>query len=141
MWLIIFAAQATRELATGGPASPLTVAVSYIILLLLLAIIFLAYPGFRVIFHNHFETSHRFLGWTATALVWVQVISLINDYRSPTKSLGQAVVRAAPFWLALILTVSIILPWLRLRKVPVQSVVLSKHAVRMYFDYGTLTGN
>lgn len=31
---------------------------------------------------------------------------------------------------------SIILPWLRLRRVPVRSVVLSDHAVRLYFDYG-----
>lgn len=97
----------------------------------------MAWPRFRQMFHNRFEASHRFLGWTATALVWVQVVSLINDYRLPGESLGQAVVQAAPFWLAVVLTASIILPWLHLRKVPVKSVVLSKHAVRLYFDYGT----
>ena len=32
---------------------------------------------------------------------------------------------------------SIILPWVRLRKVPVRAEVLSNHAVRLYFDYGT----
>lgn len=36
------------------------------------------------------------------------------------------------------MTASLILPWLRLRKVPVRSVVLSDHAVRLYFDYGKL---
>ncbi|KZV65298.1 nonribosomal peptide synthetase 12 [Peniophora sp. CONT] len=137
LWLIIFTAQATQELATGGPASPLTVAISYCILLLLVGIIALAWPRFRQMFHNRFEASHRFLGWTATALVWVQVVSLINDYRLPGESLGHAIVQAAPFWLAVVLTASIILPWLHLRKVPVKSVVLSKHAVRLYFDYVT----
>lgn len=34
------------------------------------------------------------------------------------------------------MTLSIILPWVRLRKVPVRAVVLSSHAVRLYFDYG-----
>ncbi|VDC04455.1 unnamed protein product [Peniophora sp. CBMAI 1063] len=134
LWLIIFSAQATREVIVGGPASPLTVAISYCILFLLLIILVLAYPRFRQAFHNHFEASHRFLGWTATALLWVQVVSLINDYRPPSMSLGNALVQSAPFWLALILTLSLMIPWIRLRKVPVQSVVLSKHAVRIYFE-------
>lgn len=34
------------------------------------------------------------------------------------------------------MTGSIILPWIRLRKVPVRAEVLSSHAVRLYFDYG-----
>ena len=33
------------------------------------------------------------------------------------------------------MSISIILPWLRLRKVPVRAEVLSSHAVRLYFDY------
>lgn len=136
MWLVVFTAQATRELMNGGPASPLTVAISYCILSLLLVILVLAYPRFRLVFHDYFEASHRFLGWITTALVWVQVVSLANDYRSPSESLGRALSRAAPFWLPLIMTVSIILPWIRLRKVEVKSVVLSKHAVRIYFDHG-----
>lgn len=61
---------------------------------------------------------------------------LIKDYQEPGQTLGQAVVRAPPFWLVLIMTFSIILPWLRLRKVPVRSEVLSDHCVRLYFDYG-----
>jgi hypothetical protein len=35
------------------------------------------------------------------------------------------------------MTVSIIFPWLKLRKVSVRSEVLSNHAVRLYFDYVT----
>lgn len=35
------------------------------------------------------------------------------------------------------LTLSIILPWTKLRKVDVRSEVLSNHAIRLYFDYVT----
>ena len=49
---------------------------------------------------------------------------------------GNAVVRSAPFWLITVMTISIIIPWLRLRKLEVRCEVLSKHALRMYFDYG-----
>lgn len=65
-----------------------------------------------------------------------QVILLVNDYKSSTETLGHAVAQSAPFWLTLILTISIILPWARLRKVPVRSEVLSAHCVRLFFDYG-----
>jgi len=152
VWLILFTVQATRELVTGGYASILTVAVTYCVLALLLLIVGLAYPAFRQKQHNRFEASHRFFGWSATALVWVQVrhviyyimiwlthmqvVSLVNDYRLPGQTLGHALVHAAPFWLVTVLTASIILPWIRLRKVPVRSVVMSKHAIRLYFDYG-----
>jgi hypothetical protein len=94
-----------------------------------------------------------FMGWTATALVWAQVstsgmittsfltcgnqvILLINDYKAPGQRLGDALKAAVPFWLVVIMTASIILPWTRLRRVPVRSEVLSSHAVRLYFDYG-----
>lgn len=69
-------------------------------------------------------------------LVWFQVVLLTNDYRIPGQTLGQALIGAPPFWLLVILTLSIILPWVRLRKVPVRAEVLSSHAIRLYFDYG-----
>ncbi|KAI0057826.1 nonribosomal peptide synthetase 12 [Artomyces pyxidatus] len=142
VWLILFTVQATREVVNGGPASIPTVAITYCILALLLGIVTLAHPKVRSLYHNHFEVAHRFLGWSATALVWCQVILLTNDYRRPDQTLGQALIRSAPFWLVLVMSMSIILPWIRLRKVPVRAVVLSNHAVRLYFDYVTpITGS
>ena len=106
--------------------------------MLLIGIVCLAYPPFRIAHHDTFERSHRFLGWSATGLVWAQVVLLTNDYRAPGETLGHALAHAPPFWLVVVMTCSIILPWIRLRKVPVRAVVLSKHAVRLYFDYGML---
>ncbi|KAH9947577.1 hypothetical protein B0H21DRAFT_737879 [Amylocystis lapponica] len=135
VWLILFVAQATREFVQKQEITVPTLVVSYIILALLLGMITLAHPKLRARHHDTFEVTHRFAGWTAVALVWAQVVLLINDYREPGQTLGTSVVRSPPFWLVLILTSSIILPWLRLRKVPVQAEVLSDHAVRLYFDY------
>ncbi len=130
-----------------------TVSLTYIDLAFLVAIIVFAYPTFRIKRHDAFERMHRFMGWTATALVWsqvrfsfthpstfvvtnwFQVVVLTNDYKGD-KSLGHALVHSAPFWLMMVLSWSLILPWTKLQKVPVRSVVLSNHAVRLFVDYG-----
>ncbi|EPT05300.1 hypothetical protein FOMPIDRAFT_1112253 [Fomitopsis schrenkii] len=135
VWLVLFVGQATREVIKKEKTSIATLTVSYVILALLVAMIIFAYPKFRARHHDAFEMIHRFCGWTAVALLWAQVILLVNDYKSSTETLGHAVAQSAPFWLTLILTISIILPWARLRKVPVRSEVLSAHCVRLFFDY------
>ncbi|KLO16789.1 nonribosomal peptide synthetase 12 [Schizopora paradoxa] len=137
VWLVYFTGQATSEFVHGGRTSLLTLVLSYWILFLLIGIVIFAFPKVRSVAHDKFERTHRFLGWSATAFVWAQVVSLINDYRAPGESLGHALVMAPPFWLVVVLTMSIILPWIRLRKVPVRAEVLSTHAVRLYFDYVT----
>ncbi|KAJ6559186.1 nonribosomal peptide synthetase 12 [Mycena vulgaris] len=138
VWLALFCGQATREAVRGGEthASVATVAISYSILLLLFGIVVFAHPLMRSKRHDHFERVHRYFGWTSIILVWCQVVMLTNDYRGP-QSLSRALVHSAPFWMLIVMTGSIILPWLRLRKVPVRSEVLSKHAVRLYFSYST----
>lgn len=91
VWLGLFTGQATRELLNAGPVSQrfisenlclipesiktslLTVIVTYCILVLLLVIVLNAIPALRSKHHNRFEVTHRFLGWTATLLVWCQV--------------------------------------------------------------------
>ncbi|KAF8340265.1 uncharacterized protein EI90DRAFT_3034916 [Cantharellus anzutake] len=44
-------------------------------------------------------------------------------------------VNSPSFWMVVALTISIIISWLTLRKIPVKSEVLSDHAVRIHFDY------
>ncbi|THU93214.1 hypothetical protein K435DRAFT_820333 [Dendrothele bispora CBS 962.96] len=137
IWLILFTGQATREFAVGGQISVATISVTYVVMIFLLAIAVFAYPSIRTKHHDIFERVHRFSGWTSCALVWAQVILLSNDYRGSDESLGHALKTSVSFWLLVVLTASIILPWLRLRKVPVRTEVLSDHAVRLYFDYVT----
>lgn len=96
-----------------------------------------AYPTMRTKLHDTFEWTHRFLGWIALALVWAQIVLFINDGRKPGEKLPYACKHNAAFWLQCIITLSIILPWLRLRKVNVRAVTLSKHATRLHFNYST----
>ncbi|KAJ4482067.1 hypothetical protein J3R30DRAFT_3286838 [Lentinula aciculospora] len=134
VWLILFVGQATRNFVEGGTVSTSTLGVTYSILLLLLTMILFAYPSLRSKRHDTFEYLHRFMGWTVVALVWAQVVLLNNDFKG-TQSLAHALRTNPTFWLVVILTASIALPWARLRKEPVQSEVLSNHALRLYFEY------
>lgn len=136
VWLVLFTGQATKQLLRRDKITVPTLLLTYLILVFLMGIAFLAYPTFRSKQHNKFEMAHRFLGWTATAMVWCQFVLLANDYKGDN-TLGTTLVHDAHFWLLCILTCSIILPWTRLRKVSVRSEVLSRHAVRIYFDYTT----
>ncbi|KAF7344492.1 putative three-domain protein adenylation-thiolation-dehydrogenase [Mycena sanguinolenta] len=139
IWLALLCAQATKEVVNGGDiphASVATVAISYSILLLLFGMVIFAHPTLRSKRHDLFERVHRYFGWTSVILVWALVVLLTNDYRGD-QLLSHTLVHSAPFWMLLVMTGSIILPWLRLRKVPVRAEVLSKHAVRLYFTHTT----
>lgn len=125
-------------MATIQRASPAVLTITYVLDCLLLAICALAHPTFRVKAHNHFELTHRFAGWTALALFWVQTFVQVADTRSSAhQSLGYILPRTPGIWLLTVATASIVLPWINLRKVEVKSEVLSPHAVRLHFNYTT----
>ncbi|KAK9616940.1 hypothetical protein V6Z98_008328 [Aspergillus fumigatus] len=115
-------------------ASPATLTLSLIVLLLLFSMIGFAYPTFRKKRHNTFERIHRFVGWTILGIIWIQTILSIRDQRG-TQPLGRAVISSPNFWMLLVITASIASSWVFLRKVPVDAEVLSNHAVRLHFDY------
>ena len=105
---------------------------------LLVSIIFLALPVVRAKMHNLFEMVHRFAGWSAVGLFWALFIILSEAQRKiihPTPSTFEALLKAPVFWLLIAATVSIILPWLRLRYVKVFSEPLSDHAIRLHFSH------
>ncbi len=109
--------------------SPLTMGISVAIIVLLTAMCLTAYGPIRQRFHNLFERVHRFAGWTVLGLFWIQTVSAQMDAGQPlTQSLG--------FWLLIPITISVISPWLTLKKVDVEVEKLSNHAIAMKFDYG-----
>ncbi|MFC8344877.1 hypothetical protein [Streptomyces sp. NPDC057280] len=97
-------------------------AVGWVLLTLLAFIIATALPPFRSRHHDHFEKIHRFGGWTALALFWAH--SLLTS-PGPVEVSVLAVV-----------TFSVALPWLRLRKVAVRLERPSPHVVLARFDHG-----
>ncbi|CAE6374122.1 unnamed protein product, partial [Rhizoctonia solani] len=137
IWLIYFTVEVTRDIVRHRGASVATVVMTYLVLSLLLSMIWFAYPKRRSTAHDNFERTHRFFGWAATALVWALIILLTNDYKAPEVSLARVLRTNASFWMICVITLAIMSSWLRLRKVNVRSVVLSNHAIRLYFDYTT----
>jgi hypothetical protein len=108
-------------LTVTTPNGPLR-AVGWTLLALLALIIATALPPFRSRHHDHFEKIHRFGGWTALALFWTHTL---------LSSAGPASLAV----LALV-TFSVALPWLRLRKVAVRLERPSSHVVLARFDHG-----
>ncbi|TVY32884.1 Adenylate-forming reductase, partial [Lachnellula subtilissima] len=129
LWLLAFTITATIR-----GSCPAALVVSYALVGLLCSILVLAHPTYRVQFHNHFEMVHRFAGWLALALFWVQTV-LFAWERTGTSRLGHALLHSPGIWLLAIATGSIIVNWARLRKVTVTPDVLSSHAVRLYFTH------
>lgn len=112
-WFLFYAASVARQ-----PVPAVVQWLTYLICALLLGMIALAMPPLRARHHNLFERSHRFGGWSVLALFCVH--SLLTS--------------ASP-WL-LVIVASVALPWLRLRRVPVDLQRPSNHVTLVRFDYG-----
>jgi hypothetical protein len=140
VWWIIFTGAATGNAFSSNPAHPIdmaTLLLSYLILLLLMAILIMAYPAIRAKLHNQFECTHRFAGWTALALVWAHVILSANSASTLDRPFVLVLFTTPSLYLIFLATLSIALPWMRLRRVKVVPEPLSKHAVRLHFDFIT----
>ncbi|MCC8243511.1 hypothetical protein [Saccharothrix luteola] len=101
-------------------ADPLT----WTILALMVAMVVFALPALRARRHDVFERVHRFAGWTVLALF------AADSSRQP------GFLGSTQFWLLLLVVASVVLPWTRLRRVPVRIVSPSRHVALVSFDYG-----
>ena len=136
IWFTIFVAGLFYTFLNGlGGVSIGTFTATNMILFLLLLLVAMALPGPRQKYHDYFELTHRFGGWTALLLFWVQTILFANDQRGATP-LGEALLSSFGFWALIAVTISIIIPWLYLKKVPVKLTVPSDHVTLANFDYG-----
>ncbi|KAG8532506.1 uncharacterized protein KY384_002383 [Bacidia gigantensis] len=138
-WFVILTVAATIGLAAPkktslGKTNPAIVVIVYLILALFVSILVSAHPSFRAKRHNVFEKTHRFAGWTILALFWILTV-LSADASRGSASLSKTLTTDPTLYLLIVSTISVILPWLRLRKVPVRSEVLSSHAIRLHFTY------
>lgn len=117
-WFVAFAVSALRD-ASSLPVALLAVIVAQTIVLV--AICVWSMPWIRAKHHDTFEIVKRLGGWTSLALLWPQTVMLGGT--------GELVVLG-------VITFSVALPWLRLRKVPVELVIPSSHVALARFDYG-----
>jgi NAD(P)H-flavin reductase len=138
-WFLLFN-QAVAELCSSGNI-PLSYKIGILFFLstvdvLLTLIIVFAEPTLRAKIHNVWEMTHRFAGWAAITSFWVLfgLLAKVQSQQEKT-SVGHIFIHALTFWCLIIITVSLVLPWLRLRRVPLEAVQLSDHAVRLRFQY------
>lgn len=136
-WFCLSTAQMTMSYVEGNLDEPALLVVTYLLLTLIVLICILAIPTFRNYSHNTFEQVHRFAGWTAVGLFWVETLLVSNAQAklAGADPLGIILVKSGIFWILLGITFLIILPWVRLRRVDAFPEILSSHAVRIRFTY------
>ena len=126
----MFGVQGARYLQQPGNVSSVWMWLASLLLGLLLLMVIMAHPQIRSRFHNGFERVHRFAGWSALLLFWG--LTLLASIEEDAQLL-----RSGAFWVLVLLTLSIALPWLRLRKVAVEHTRPSGHAVITRFTHTT----
>lgn len=130
VWLAALGAGMAYNLAAELPGTSLTsLVLTLAIVALLLAMILSAIGPLRARFHNRFEIIHRFAGWSVLGLFWAHAASLAADANG-------AFLGSLSFWALCAITLSIISPWLTLKRVPIEVVKPSDHAVAVRFNYG-----
>ncbi|OOQ89421.1 integral membrane protein TmpA [Penicillium brasilianum] len=148
VWYVGFVGVMSRQYWTPSSVSAATVvsfsaapvALAYIILVLLLAIIIVAHPTFRMKQHDYFELTHRFSGWLIVSLFVALLLVFAHEIsQAQGQNLGLFLVKLPAFWFLVLTVAAIVQPWLMLRKVPVRAEVLSTHAVRLHFDHAVTT--
>jgi hypothetical protein len=95
----------------------------------------MALPRLRAAQHDRFELTHRFCGWAALVLVWINTLLFIHGGRGD-RSFGSAVLTAPSFWLVVLSAVLACWPWLLLRRVPISCERPSSHAVILRLEHG-----
>lgn len=126
MWLA-YAINLTLRNRHG--ASDEMVGIAFGILGLLVLTSIAAFPLVRHIHHNLFEIVHRLAGWTSLAMVWAFVLlstfwdPATETYRVSSRS-GTELVQMQGLWFTVATTVMIILPWLGVRRVAVDTLVV-----------------
>lgn len=135
-WLAGFAVVAlSARLRDPASVSAVTAAAACGLAVLTGLIVVCALPVVRRRAHDVFEMTHRFGGWGAVALFWVLTVDTTLGGRGGDSALW-ALASSWQLWLLAVLTASIALPWLGLRRVPVTIERPSAHAVVARLDYG-----
>jgi hypothetical protein len=122
LWYAVFFSQ---SLHSQTPA-PTLKGLVLVHLLLLVGIMVVALPPLRAKNHNRFEIVARFGNWASLLLFWILTLQVMPG----------AVLFSWQVWLLSLTTFSVVLPWLRLRKVPAEIATPSSHVALTKFNYG-----
>ena len=130
-WWIGFTGLMCWDGVKKGTYAPILLLLALVICSLLVTIVLLSLPQLRARFHNTWELTHRFLGWTAILLFWAQILLLTNHNATASEPFTHLLVRTPTFWCLAAMTALLIYPWLLLRRWTFTATPLSSHAVRL----------
>ncbi|KAH7337914.1 hypothetical protein BKA66DRAFT_583040 [Pyrenochaeta sp. MPI-SDFR-AT-0127] len=132
-WAVFTGLLSFKFLKERSPTFPIVV-ITWMALLLLFMIVLLALPLMRAKYHDTFEMTHRFLGWTSILLFWAQLFLLaIHERKASTFSgtIEKQLLTNPTFWNLTAITLLIIYPWTRLRQWTFIASPLSSHALQL----------
>ena len=141
LWYIFFAALVIHQFRGTGSETDALAITTALMLLLFVILVVLSHPRIRIHFHDVWELSHRYAGWTSIAIVWAQIFIICSAGASREsrgeyiRSMGSVLITTPAFWLLAAITALIIYPWLHLRRRTFESEQLSSHAIRLKFNY------
>ncbi|MEV6417763.1 hypothetical protein [Kribbella sp. NPDC051718] len=123
LWFFALTVVATGQVGLG------LLVVYYVQALLLLAIVMTSRPSMRAKRHDLFERIHRFGGWALSTLFWIGALLLVNERRSAagSGSLLAALAGTPTVWVLALTTISSLVPWMLLRRIPIDVIRPSSH--------------
>ena len=135
LWYILYTVLATKQFRGNSTESSAFAAATTAILILLSFIVCMSHPYIRKRWHDHWELSHRYGGWTAVAFVWAQTMVVVVVQTDRTShSLGNTLTTTPMFWFLIVITSILIYPWICLRRRKTKIEPLSSYAVRLHFQ-------
>ena len=138
LWYMTLVVSLIRDAVAGvGEASHAHMILGITIATTFTVMVVMALPRLRAAQHDRFEVTHRFCGWAALVLVWINTMLFVNGGRGD-RSFGSALLAAPAFWLVVLTALLAIWPWLLLRRVPISWERPSSHAVILRLDHGVV---
>ena len=135
IWFALYSAGvliAPPATAGTGQSAAIT-AVVLVIFAVLLGMGLCARPSMREKHHDLFEATHRYGGWATLALFTALTVLHAAAAAGPA---GPAIVESPNTWILFTLFVFAAIPWLQLRRVPVQVLNPSNHVSLVTFAHG-----
>lgn len=128
LWYLMLVGSMIRDAIAGvGEASHAHMALGAAIATTFTVMVVMALPRLRAAQHDRFEVTHRFCGWAALVLVWINTMLFVDAGRGD-RSLGSALLAAPAVWLVVLSVLLALWPWLLLRRVPITVERPSSHA-------------
>jgi hypothetical protein len=130
-----YAALVVSLMCDVGAVSHAHIVVAATVVIAFTVMVAAALPRLRAARHDRFEVTHRFCGWAALVLVWINTMLFVNAHRGD-QPFTEALLAAPSFWLVALTAGLAIWPWLLLRRVPITYQRPSSHAVILQLDHG-----